>query len=671
MTRRIPSLVCGVMLILVFGLVPAFGQNDIENPDLFPGVWYRLLLDSNGDKIEGGGDGLGWHYYPQSNTWRMWFYNGPYSPDRTGYLYYHVYTKAVDPSVQTNIDASFGWTTGEWSRLNNGRPPLPDDMPTTDRESLYMSSWPIYTVNSFVPGTVETERGHTIYDCNPEWVCITLKGSNAYVYRGAFHECRGDDVGLGACCNHQTGYCYECFESNCLSPMVWLGAGSTCEQCSRAGTSSSMDFGDAPDRGYRTLLASDGARHTIVPGVFLGSRVDGELNGQPAAAATGDDAGEADEDGVTFTSTLSAGQSAAVEVVASTVGYLNAWIDFDGDGRFDDGDDCIFDDRLVMSGVNELVFSVPADAASGWTYARFRFSTRGLLDSYGLAEDGEVEDYYVQIVRSRSFSSVSGASCLTWSQPPTAVTSESSNVFHTGSVSSSLHLHEFAADDWEPVENQPVTGIHWWGMFGGWTESHLPPDLPVAFHIGIWTDGTRDSDVFDHPGSLIWETYSTNWVWAASGNEESDSKSEPGETCFLFSQLLSQDQWFQIDQARDGSGSTVYWLSIAALYDSERDEPEHVWTWKLRATASGAAGTSAQTILPAANGLSWPPTLGAQWKTGREIYDSWFNPLDMAFQLTTYVPLELDARASARADADAVGFGQLVTLAAEWLNTVR
>jgi hypothetical protein len=42
-------------------------------------------------------------------------------------------------------------------------------------------------------------------------------------------------------------------------------------------------------------------------------------------------------------------------------------------------------------------FPVPASAAPGPTFARFRFSSAGGLSYTGLAPDGEVEDYYVII----------------------------------------------------------------------------------------------------------------------------------------------------------------------------------------------------------------------------------------------------------------------------------
>ena len=246
-------------------------------------------------------------------------------------------------------------------------------------------------------------------------------------------------------------------EQIATAPLEWLGIQSTCDQCTQAGTVGT-DFGDAPDQGYRTLLASNGARHSIVPGIFLGGTVDAESDGRPDATASGDDRNGADEDGVVFTSTLHVGQDATIEVAASTEGYLNAWIDFDGDGQFDDREDTIFADQTLTRGVNRLTFPVPAYAASGWTFARFRFNTRGLLDSFGPADDGEVEDYRVEIVASHDPQAISGASRLAWNQPPSVVAGGSNQVFQAGGVPSALHLHEIAADDWQSGERSARHG---------------------------------------------------------------------------------------------------------------------------------------------------------------------------------------------------------------------
>jgi uncharacterized repeat protein (TIGR01451 family) len=159
-----------------------------------------------------------------------------------------------------------------------------------------------------------------------------------------------------------------------------------------------LDYGDAPDPTYPTLQASDGARH-IIGGLFLGASVDLEADGQPTAGADGDDLdGTDDEDGVVLTAGLTAGSSAPVDVTASGAGLLNAWVDLNADGDWDDTGEQIFTDEAVVAGVNSLSFAVPLDAALGTTFARFRLSTTPGLGFDGYATDGEVEDHAVDIV---------------------------------------------------------------------------------------------------------------------------------------------------------------------------------------------------------------------------------------------------------------------------------
>jgi hypothetical protein len=678
MTHRVVPFACVATFIVLYCLSPAWGQHDNETPSEFPGVWYRILIDGNGNYMEGQGDGRGWYYYPDSGVYRMWFYNGPYDATRKGYLNYHVYTKAVDPTRPTSVIARFGWTTAEWSNRKLGYPPGPDDMPTVNDEAKYMSVARVYSVEGVVTGSAESIREHTVEEYNPEWVCIEFEARNAYIYRGAFHECQPKGSQIGACCNRQTGYCYLTTKSDCTAPLDWLGAGTTCGQCTTT-SSGGTDYGDAPNENYRTLLASNGARHTIVPGVYLGSSVDRESDGQPNAIATGDDAaGTDDEDGVAFASTLQVGRDATVNVTASRSGYLSAWIDFDGDGRFSEREEAIFTDQPLFGGLNPLSFPIPAKAVPGWTYARFRFSTRGLLSSYGPADDGEVEDYRVQIVQGHDPKIVSGASELIWSQRPTPVTEAQPYVFPAGGAVSALHLHQIAADDWQPVPGRPLTGVHWWGTFEGWFESSLPTDMPVAFHLGVWTN-VPDSqpynfETFPHPGALIWETYCTNWTWTVAGSETPEVPTGKGRTCFLFSHTLSQDRWFEVGpagEAKDGSDSRVYWLSISALYDPTKT-PAHLWNWKTRSTVSNAGGTSLLRIVPLSKDSTWPPVLGSQWQSGTTMRDRWVNPIDMAFQLTTFAPLETDERTSTTPNADgATDHGDLAMLAATWLDLVR
>ena len=158
------------------------------------------------------------------------------------------------------------------------------------------------------------------------------------------------------------------------------------------------DWGDAPDPTYPTTSASNGAWHLIANGLFLGTTVDHELDGQPHPGAIGDDINVDDEDGVVFTSWLMPGRNATVEVVSSAGGYLDAWVDFNGDGSWAEPGDQIFTAEPLVVGINVLTFTVPAGASSNIaTFSRFRVSSQGGLPFDGLAEDGEVEDHYVEI----------------------------------------------------------------------------------------------------------------------------------------------------------------------------------------------------------------------------------------------------------------------------------
>ncbi|MBI1336330.1 MAG: hypothetical protein GC164_05145 [Phycisphaera sp.] len=155
-----------------------------------------------------------------------------------------------------------------------------------------------------------------------------------------------------------------------------------------------LDYGDAPDT-YRTTLANNGARHAV-ESLRLGTNIDEELEGLATGAALGDDNNNTDdEDGVTFLSSIKAGQNATIRVNASATAYLNAWIDFNDDGDFTDEGEQVFTDLSLASGNNDLQFAVPDSVSDGSTFARFRLSTVKGLAPTGFAPNGEVEDYIV------------------------------------------------------------------------------------------------------------------------------------------------------------------------------------------------------------------------------------------------------------------------------------
>lgn len=161
-----------------------------------------------------------------------------------------------------------------------------------------------------------------------------------------------------------------------------------------------VDFGDAPDS-YGTTLANGGPNHRVVAGYSLGATEDSEAQGQPSADALGDGA---DEDGVSLPNggMLTACSTDSLTVTLNnTAGVatalLDAWIDFDGDGAFDEPRDRIATGVPLVSGANPLSVNVPCDARSAFSYSRFRLSSTGSPTSGGQEADGEVEDWAVTV----------------------------------------------------------------------------------------------------------------------------------------------------------------------------------------------------------------------------------------------------------------------------------
>ena len=154
---------------------------------------------------------------------------------------------------------------------------------------------------------------------------------------------------------------------------------------------------------YPTLDVNNGAYHTAHPSFRLGAEgLDFEADGQPNADATGDDiSGISDEQGVNFTSPLVPGGAGSIDVIATAPGLLDAWIDFNGDGDWDDADEQILTSTPLNAGTNSLGYNIPTSAVptsqTEPTFARFRLSSTGGLTPAGHAPDGEVEDYAVHI----------------------------------------------------------------------------------------------------------------------------------------------------------------------------------------------------------------------------------------------------------------------------------
>ncbi len=152
------------------------------------------------------------------------------------------------------------------------------------------------------------------------------------------------------------------------------------------------DFGDAPE-------SYGWASHYIILNTrYLGSPPDGEAAQQYSQEADGDDrSGSDDEDGVTFPDMIQ-GTRVTVRINIVGSGRLNGWMDWNGDGDFDDSNEKVASNISRSTGSFNLSVNVPIDAiASRPVFVRFRYGPND-LNSTGSATYGEVEDYFVKII---------------------------------------------------------------------------------------------------------------------------------------------------------------------------------------------------------------------------------------------------------------------------------
>ena len=144
----------------------------------------------------------------------------------------------------------------------------------------------------------------------------------------------------------------------------------------------------------------------------IGSSVDIEGQAITDATATGDDLhGSDDENGVTVPAAITQGTGSSLTVnVTNTSGstaYLNAWIDYNGNGVLTDAGEQIASNTAIAnstSNSNRAVnFTVPAVVKTGQVGVRVRITSVSSPGPDGQDGIGEVEDHMVNIVANTDF----------------------------------------------------------------------------------------------------------------------------------------------------------------------------------------------------------------------------------------------------------------------------
>lgn len=186
----------------------------------------------------------------------------------------------------------------------------------------------------------------------------------------------------------------------------------TCADTSNCLTISTVqcDWGDLPDtssmttiQDYQTNGENDGPVHVITPGLSIGMTVDVEDGGQASMDGLADGS---DEDGFSFPSTLDINPGGTltlpIDVIntTGTTAHLEIWIDWNGDGDFDDPGEMIAnlsDDGAGDFGQTSISIPVPSDVETDTQIGfRARLSHTDDMTPNGRVDSGEVEDYLIQ-----------------------------------------------------------------------------------------------------------------------------------------------------------------------------------------------------------------------------------------------------------------------------------
>jgi len=331
-----------------------------------------------------------------------------------------------------------------------------------------------------------------------------------------------------------------------------------------------LDWGDASDPTFPTLSGSLGANHVIVNGIQMGASIDPEPDGQPTGLALGDDNdGNDDEDGVTWTTPLFVGNPASVDVNTSVPGFIDAWIDFDGDGTWGAANEQIAGGVWVPGGTFTINFNVPPMANVGMTTSRFRFNTAAPLPYTGPASDGEVEDHFVRIVEMEDFK---------WWQEP--------DLSRTG-IDVNATEPMILADDYLCSMPGWVNRIT---VFGSWLNDYYPfgndpgaVDFILSFHEDI--PASQSGTGYSMPGHVLWwqdfpsGSFSTRLWWPGiyEGwlNPPDGLYTFPADwTCWRYDFQVPWEEAFH--QMGRPDSAIVYWLDVQAI---PRD-PDAFFGWK-------------------------------------------------------------------------------------------
>ncbi len=443
----------------------------------------------------------------------------------------------------------------------------------------------------------------TATDPSPLWVRITISEQ----------PWAGDPSSAGS--GPEEGYQYGETEDYYLKPQAEPAA-------------AAYDWGDALDDAemarYPTLMMHDGARH-VIGGPWLGSgrdQPDAEPDGQPDLDALGDNGhGNDDENGVSIPP-LVQGQGASLTLqVNGGGGVVQGWIDFNADYIWQPSEQVV--NGFLPDGVHVMSFSVPRNAATGMTYARFRISTRGGLDPNGPASDGEAEDHEVWI---RPL-----AQDVKWYQGPD-LTPRGIDIRADGNDLEPRVL----ADDFQCTSQDLLTLIRLWGSWKDDQQGRIEK-IRVSIHPDdpAGPVGPDQENQFSKPApEVLWETdfqagqfeetlYHATLIGGAWWWDPASGELIPSSDTKVWQIDLKVDPNQAFLQSGSLNHPEIFWLAVQV------ETADGQFGWKTRRWPEHFMDDAALDV-----GSKLPrPWQELRYPEGHPAYDLAMNSIDLAFSL--------------------------------------
>jgi len=155
-----------------------------------------------------------WYYYENTEWWNVWFYDDPFDSTRIKVVRIEIDVDPDDPVGDAFFELALNWSTDLWSieqPAGDSAPPIPPLSPND--EARYIGRKSLFASEMFGGHYVFED---TIWDYNPEWISIDVRGYNFNLNGMILHSCvvsmdmsfvitGEEEEEYGACCYSPAG----------------------------------------------------------------------------------------------------------------------------------------------------------------------------------------------------------------------------------------------------------------------------------------------------------------------------------------------------------------------------------------------------------------------------------------------------------------------------------